>query len=92
MILINKVIFAFLEVYFCAFEFIELAVKPVGIVPYLIKGHFYATRSHLIYIVKGSETYDVKGPTSIIQKVTTAMFGDRALNGPVCSETWFVGG
>ena len=45
----------------------------------------------LIYVVKGSETYDVEGPTSIIQKVTTAMFGGRALNGPDCSEIWFVG-
>jgi len=46
----------------------------------------------LIYIVKGSEICDVKGPTLIIQKETTAMFGGRALNGSDCSETWFVGG
>ena len=82
MILINKVITAFPKVYFCVFEFIELAVrlvgvikwKPVGIVPYLIRGYFHVTRPHLIYVVRGSETCDVEGPTSIIQKVTTAMF------------------
>ena len=46
----------------------------------------------MIYVIKGSETSDVEGLISIIQKVTTAMFGDRALNGPACSEKWFVGG
>jgi len=39
---------------------------------------------------KGSETCDVEDPTSIIQKVTTAMFGGRALNGSNCSETWLL--
>ena len=38
----------------------------------------HATRSHLIYVVKGSKTCDLKGQTSII---TTAMFGGRVLNG-----------
>jgi len=41
----------------------------------------------LIYVIKGSETCDVQGPTSIIQKVTTVMFGGRALNGPDSFET-----
>jgi len=36
----------------------------------------------MIYVIKGSETYDVKGPTSIIQKVMTTMFGSRTLNTP----------
>ena len=47
---------------------------------------------HLIYVVRGSETCDVEGPTSIIQKVTIVMFSGRTLNGPDCFETWFVGG
>jgi len=41
----------------------------------------------LIYVVKGSETYDVEGPTSIIQKVTIAIFDSRPLNGSDCFET-----
>ena len=77
MILINKVITAFLKVNFCAYEFIELAVrlvgvikwKPVGIVSYLIRGHFHATCLHLIYVIKGFKTCDVEGLTSIIQRV-----------------------
>jgi len=36
----------------------------------------------LIYVIKGSEICDVEGPTSIILKVTTVMFGSRTLNGP----------
>jgi len=39
---------------------------PVEIVSYLIRGHFHATCPHLIYVVKGFETYGMKGPTSII--------------------------
>jgi len=46
----------------------------------------------MIYVIKGPETCDMEGPTLIIQKVTTIMFGGRALNKPDCSETWFVGG
>jgi len=46
----------------------------------------------LIYVVKGSETCDAKGLISIIQKVTTAMFGSRTLNGPDYFETWFIDG
>ena len=60
--------------------------KPVGIVSYLIIGHFQATHPHLIYVVKSSKTCDVEGPTSVIQKVMTAMFGGRALNGSDCYE------
>ena len=60
MILINKFITTFPKVYFCAFEFVELAVrlvgvikrKPVGIVSYLIRGYFHATRPHLINVIK----------------------------------------
>jgi len=50
----------------------------------LIKGHFRATCSHLIYIVKDSKTSDMEGPISIIQKVTPAMFGSMTLNGQDC--------
>jgi len=67
-------------------------VKPVGIVPYLIRGHFHTTRPHLIYIVKGSKTCDVEGPTSIIQKVMTVKFGNRTLNRSDCFETRFIDG
>ena len=67
-------------------------MKQVGIVPYLIRRYFPAIRPHLIYVVKGSETCDVKGPTSIIQKTTIVMFGDRTLNGPDYFETWFIDG
>ena len=58
--------------------------------PYLIRGYFHVTRPHLIYVVKGSETCDVEGPTSIIQKVTIAMFDSRILNGLDCLEMWFI--
>ena len=44
------------------------------------------------HVIKGFETCDVEGPTSIIQKVTTTMFSGKALNGSDCSEMWFVGG
>ena len=54
--------------------------------------HFHATRPHLIYVVRSSETCDVEGPTSSVQKVTTTMFGSRTLNGPDYFETWFIGG
>ena len=64
--------------------------KPVGIVPYLIRGYFHATRPHLIYVVKGSEICDVKDPISIIQKATVALFDSRTLNRPDCFETWFI--
>jgi len=47
----------------------------------LIRGH-HVTRSRLIYVDKGYETCDVEDPTSIIQKVTTTMFGSRILNRP----------
>jgi len=66
--------------------------KLIGIVSYLIRGHSHATRLHLIYVVKGSKTYDVEGPTSIIQKVMTVMFGSRTLNRPDCFEMWFIDG
>jgi len=56
----------------------------------LIKGHFHAKRPHLIYVVKGSETCDVEGPTSIIQKVATAMFGSRLLNRLDYFKMWFI--
>jgi len=46
----------------------------------------------LIYVVKGSKTCDVKGPTSIIQKVTISIFGGIILNGPDYFETWFIDG
>ena len=46
----------------------------------MIRGHFPATRPHLIYGVKGFETFDVEGSTSIIQKVTIAMSSGRTLN------------
>jgi len=49
----------------------------------LIRGHFHATRSHLIYVVKGFKTYNVKGPTSIIQKIMIAMFGIGHLIGQI---------
>ena len=45
----------------------------------MIRGDFHVTRLHLIYVVKSSKTCDVEGPTSIILKVTTAMFGGRHL-------------
>ena len=85
----------------CAFEFVSrwthwshkirlvevIKWKPVGIIPYLIRGYFHSTRPHLIYVVRGSETCDVEGPTSIIQKVMTAKFGGRTLNELDCFET-----
>ena len=46
----------------------------------------------MIYVIKGSETYDVKGLTSIIQKVTIAIFGGIILNGSDYFETWFIDG
>ena len=61
--------------------------KPVGIAPSLIRGHFHATHSYLIYVVKGFEPYNVEGPTSIIQKVTIAVFGGMTLNGLDYFET-----
>jgi len=66
--------------------------KLVGIVSYLIREHFHSTRPRLIYVVKSFEICNVEGPTSIIQKVTTVMFGGRTLNGPDYFETWFIDG
>ena len=43
-----------------------------------------------MYVVKSSETCDVKDPTSIIQEVTTDMFGYSALNRLDYFETWFI--
>ena len=51
---------------------------------------FHATCPHLIYVVKGFETCDVKGPTSIIHKVTTTMFGGKILNRLDSFEMWFI--